>query len=205
MSCASRVQAYIQPLFPGQKGVLSESGLGSNTVKKPLVYAQISCSPQCMLAAHGNVLGSGNEVCEGMPEFVWIMPKIHADCYKQNVCGPCTLKYMCQCTRYTLQQQYHPPIPWCGDCRSGDPKHTRTARSCGVISVTPSLAVVNLQSSARLPGRTPKPGQLPPGASRCTSADPRHPFRAHHLLGGHCGRNGGEKTCFLSFFLARLT
>lgn len=80
-----------------------------------MVYAQISCSLQCMLAAPGNILGSGNEVCAGVPEFIWIMPKIHAGCYKQNPCSPCTLKHICPHIGYSLQQQYHLPIPWRGD------------------------------------------------------------------------------------------
>lgn len=86
--------------------------------------------------------------CEGVPEFVWIMPKIQADCYKQNIGSPCTSKYMCPHTCSSLQQQYHLPIPWHGDCSPGNTRRTRAARSCGVISLTPSLAVVHLQSSA---------------------------------------------------------
>lgn len=153
-----------------------------------------------MLAAHGNVLGSGNEACEGVPEFVWIMPKIHANCCKQNICSPCTLNYTCPRTSYRLQQRYHPPIRWCGDCSPGNQKRTRAARSCGVISVTPSLAVVHLHSSAQLPAAPRGPASCyrePLAAPRPTQAIPSAPTTS---WGGFAGQRLGKDLFY--FFLS---
>lgn len=51
--------------------MLFESFLGSNAVKKPLIYTHRSI--QHVLGAHGKVMGSGHATCEGVQ---WKLPEL---------------------------------------------------------------------------------------------------------------------------------
>lgn len=51
--------------------MLSESLLGSNAVKKPLIYTHYSI--QHVLGAHVKVMGSGHDMCEGVQ---WKSPEL---------------------------------------------------------------------------------------------------------------------------------
>lgn len=99
-------------------------------------------------------------------------------------------------TSYSLQQQYHLPIPCRRDCSPGNPRCTRAARSGRVISLPPSLAVVHLQSSA------PRPhSESPTSCHRPVQGIPSAPTTS---WGAALREEGWGKDLF-PIFLARLT